>query len=496
MSGIRVTYSGIVAFGATVFGMFLGLVFMLMITRTLSPDEFGVFSLLISMIGYFLVSEAIISYWAIRQIARGEDVGKTSVLSSIGVSSASIPLFVVYVSLILQNNVTLEIITLGGILVVAQFVSQTLTGINSGYKPHMTGYSILLFSILKVAVGAFTILLLQWEILGAILAILVSYLGKIVFQTCVAFPRLKGTIRLSVLLAWIRTSWLPLFAGMSRYLYMLDVVLYSIITGSVVGVAYYYAAFTIARITTHSRLVAQALYPKLIADEAYVGIDGSFRLVLYIAIPTTVLSIIFAEAGLFVLNPLYQDAWPVVVLLAIRGFFFAIRGVPRTILTGTERVDMDGHVSFSRLVGSHLFKTPLVLTIFNLLYIVLLVLCLILLEGSELQLIIAWAAIGLLIEAASAIFMWKYADKVISLPVPWMSMFKFSLAAATFVVVFYATSPHILDYSLGIYGFLPLAAAQVVICSAVYLGVTYMIDHNTRHLLKSAYNMVRRRRTQ
>ena len=58
-----------------------GLVFVLMVTRRLSAEEFGTWALIGSMITYFLISETIIDFWTIRQVARGENVGRTSLFS-------------------------------------------------------------------------------------------------------------------------------------------------------------------------------------------------------------------------------------------------------------------------------------------------------------------------------------------------------------------------------------------------------------------------------
>ncbi len=59
-----------------------GLIFVLIITRTLTPEEFGTWGLIIAVLNYLLISEVIINYWTVRQIARSEPVGKTGLLSS------------------------------------------------------------------------------------------------------------------------------------------------------------------------------------------------------------------------------------------------------------------------------------------------------------------------------------------------------------------------------------------------------------------------------
>ena len=138
MSNIRVTYSGLIAFIGGLLGVFFGLFFTLTITRSLSPEEFGTWALLFSIVNYFLISEVIFSVWVIRHIARGEKIGKTSILSSGSLSLLLLPVFFVYAFFISENNsAEFEILLLGALLIPLSYVSQTLSAINLGYKPHV-----------------------------------------------------------------------------------------------------------------------------------------------------------------------------------------------------------------------------------------------------------------------------------------------------------------------------------------------------------------------
>ena len=77
-----------------------------MITRRLSPESFGTWGLLFSVVNYLLISEVIISYWATRQIARGENIAKSSIMSSLLLSILILPIFVGYAFLISENSDT------------------------------------------------------------------------------------------------------------------------------------------------------------------------------------------------------------------------------------------------------------------------------------------------------------------------------------------------------------------------------------------------------
>ena len=487
MSGIRVTYSGLVAFGVGIAGVLLGLIFTLMITRSLTPEEFGTYSLILSVVGYFLVAETIISYWAIRHTARGENIGKTAMLSSFGVAGAILPIFAVYVFFISQTSgISFEVLLLGAVLIPANYISMTLTGINTGHKPHAVSYSLFLFDLAKIVVGALTILVLQWDVFGTIMAILAAFICKIIFQTYIAMPKIKAMFQPGIAVKWIKASWLPTFIHLQSYIGLLDMVLYSVITGSVLGVAYYNAAFVIGRIATHAGTIAQAVYPKIIADRLYGGVTKNAELLLYFAIPMMVISIMFAEAGLFVLNPVYIGAWPAVILLAVKNFAHAIRIIPLSILTGTEQADTES-MSFSRLAKSNLFKIPLILTVFNIGYIGGLVGFLFLSDPiiDEFETVVWWAAIGLAADIPVTVFVWRKAHHIVQLNVHWKRISKFALGAMSQVGVFHITSGQLINYDLDIYLFLVLAVVQLTLCVAAYLGVTYAIDKDVRSTFRT-----------
>ena len=76
MNNIRVTYSGLIALVVSLIGVVTGIIFVILITRTLTPVEFGLWTLLGSVVSYVLVIDPIVTYWSTRQVARGENIGR------------------------------------------------------------------------------------------------------------------------------------------------------------------------------------------------------------------------------------------------------------------------------------------------------------------------------------------------------------------------------------------------------------------------------------
>jgi len=424
----------------------------------------------------------------------GENIGKTSFFSSSLLSISLIPLFIAYVFLVSENSeANFEILLLGIILLPVSILSQNLTAINLGHKPHVVGYSHIIFQVIKIPVVLMTVVILDLGVLGVVLAVLFAFLGKIGLQLYYARSKLKDRFDFQKLQRWVKTSWIPLFASLQSYLVTIDVAIYSIITGSVIGVAYYSVAFSIAAIVQHAGTISKALYPKLLAKKSFEGTKTTLNHVLYFAILLIGIAIIFSEPALFALNPLYQNAWPIVIVFSIRLFIQALRTIPLNIIGGTEQVDTESNPTFSRLIKSNLFKLPKFLSIFNACYIFVLIAFLLVFSNliSELDLVFWWVMIGLFIEIPTSIFLWTYSAKYVKLSFPIVNSIKYLLGMLGFVIFFVLTSDLVLNYEPSIYDFLPSLLLEFALCVSIYLGLTYLIDKDTRNLFKSILNEIK-----
>ena len=467
-----------------------------MITRRLTPEDFGTWSLILSIVGYFLISGSLISYWTTRQISRGEEVGKTSILSSTIISFLAIPIFAVYVFFISESStVNFEIMLIGAVLLPANFVSQTLTAINLGHKPQAISYSFIVFEVLKIPFGLFLVVIFDFGVLGAIFTLLIAFLGKIILQLYFTRTKLRKKFRFQILRRWMKLSWIPLYGYIPNYVRMIDVVLYSTITGSVLGVAFYYAALTVAALVHHSGAMSEALYPKLIADGKFEGIKKNLTHVLYFAIPLLGISILFSKPALFALNPAYQDAWLIVIILSFMIFFRVLKTFIARVLFGIEQIDAEQNPKKSKLIKSQLFRIPTIVSIFHITYIVGFVIFLFIFKNQmeDLELVMWWAILGLCFELSLTILLWIYSTKFVKISFPVKNTLKFIFVTLIFALVFIFTSDSIIKYEQSIYKFLPLVILQLAICIVIYLGITYSIDKETRSLFKSMIKEIKRR---
>jgi len=469
--------------------MFTGLIFVLIITRRLTPEEFGTWSLIGNMIFYLIISETIIGFWSHRQVARGEEVGKTAVISS-GIFTLGVIPFYLGLAYLLgnQSNADLDALIFGMILLPVYYISQTLGGINLSHKPQAVSYGFLVFEIAKIPAGLAFVYFLDLGVEGAIISITLAYLIRIIIQIKFAKPKLKNRFNTQILKRWIRLSWISIYSQFTRVIVVLDVFIYPLITGSVLGVAYFSASLAIASLAAHSSSISQALAPKLLAKGNLEHIPNNLSLMLYFAIPLLGISVLFSKAGLFALNPLYEFAYVIVIFLSFKTFFFMFNSVFRNILESLETVDIEEKPKFSQLIKSKLFVIPTWRYVNSFLYLITFSIIIFLLHVDEIEeseIVTWWVILSLSFEIPFFIFMIILLYKQTKFKLPIISISKYIGATVAFGIVFYLTNDFIINYEISIFNYLPSLIAELIICMSVYFAITYITDKRTRNLLTS-----------
>jgi len=489
LDNIRVTYSGLIAFVVGLISVLTGLIFILIITRKLSPEEFGTWSLIFYIISYFLISEGIIRFWTIRQVARGEEIGKTSVASTTLFSFAAIPFYLIVSYLVSsKSNTELDSMIFASILVPMFFVSRILNAVNIAHRPQATSYSLLIFEVVKIPAALSFVYFLGLGLDGAIVALIIAYGIRIAVQFYFAKPKLHNKLDFFAFKRWIKLSWVSLYSYLPGFIATLDVLIYTLLIGSVIGVAFYAASLAIASISINAGKISQALYSKLLANGSLLHLQANFSLLLYFAIPLLGLSIIFSKPALFALNPEYQEASLIVIFLSFKTFFAVLTQALRNAFLGIDKVDVEKDPKFSKLLKSKLFFNSTILFVKSIIYLAVLIPILLIINSAEtsvLELVTAWAIILLAIELPFFAYFWIIIRKDIPFSFPYSGAAKYVGATMAFILVYLLTSEFIITYEESIFDFLPQVIFQSVICIGVYLAITYAIDKKTQKLFKS-----------
>src|ERR1035441_2110223 len=91
---ISVRRTGFVVFAFRIVSIFTGLIFLLMMTRTLSTSQFGLWEVVVDLVTFASYPAGLLVYWATRDIARGKLLGKTALGMNLALSAGGMVLYV------------------------------------------------------------------------------------------------------------------------------------------------------------------------------------------------------------------------------------------------------------------------------------------------------------------------------------------------------------------------------------------------------------------
>ncbi len=497
MSNIRVTYSGLLAFVVGLFGIITGIIFTIIVTRQLTPDDLGLWTLIGSIVSYVVIIEPIISFWTTRQIARGEQVAKTSMATS---GLFSLIAIIAYGSIAVYISSSLDIdffpIILAVFLVPLMFLTNTLNSIALSHKPQAISYGMIVFEVSKLPLGLLLVYSAQLGIVGAIIATIIASLSKTIFLLFYLRETFVEFIKINVIKYWLRLSWLPIYASASGFVYTLDVLVFSLLTNSLGGLAFWAVGSAIANIVSHTGKISQALYPKILATRKKEIVEENLKKLLFFAIPFFAACIVFAKPALHVLNPLYIEGVIIVYFLSIRAFMYIIRNVAHSILASYENVDIDKEASIKKVLKSKLFFLPTLNYLLTGSYVGILAIFLIFTQTTEMEdvdLVTYWSIILAGVTAPFMIYGLFLLRKNHQINLPYVAILKFSGITLLVSVITNFILENYLIYYQSIFDFLPQLIPIIILSGAIYFSLSYALDKSTRKFFKSIFTELKSR---
>lgn len=489
MSGIRVTYSGLISFVVSLVSVFTGMIFTLIVTRQLSQEEFGTWGLIGGMTGYVLIFGPISTYWVTREIARGEKSGKTSFITCglFGIGAVLI-YFIIATLFGAQVNVDEAILLFAAIIIPIEYVRSSLQAITLGYKPHIRSYGLMAFELTKIPIGVVLIYFLDMGLIGAILTSALASSAETIFLIIKTREHLKGKFNRKYFKKWTKLFWIPTYPKISNRIMNLDVVAFSVITGTISGLAFWTAANAISKIVAHSGQISLPLYGKLLEGGKKEYFQENLLRTLYFSFPLVAMSVTYAKPGLFTLNPIYEIASPIVIIMSVVVFLRTLDGVFDSAVTGIEKVDLKEDATFKDYIKSKLFYIPTIRLIHRSTYLVSLVALLSILAAysfSDIDMVTYWALVALITQIPFSVYLYVLAKRSFNPKIDKVAILKYLLATIVIFGLVYLLMEEYLVYKESIFEFLPDFLPFVVIGIGGYLGFTYLIDQKTRILFKT-----------
>lgn len=486
MSNIRVTHSGLVNLSTGLARVVSAFVFITLVTRSLSVEEFGQYNLVLSITVYVITSHWVISYWITREIARGNTSGRTAIFSSGIFSSIGTFIFLIIgMSVSNSSNLGLNTIILAGSLVPLQFLHNILNNIAVGWKPQIASYGNLLLELAKVPLAFLFLFIFGMGLNGVFLSLILGFLASTSIMLYFNRNQLRAGFSLDILKTWLSRFWLPGYPILISTIYTFDFLIVTILASPEV-VGFYAAVLAIGSLVSHSKLVTVGVYPKLLGNDRGKYLNENFRLLLYFSILFSTISIVFAKAGLFILNPIYAVVSVGVIFISIRYFLFNISDSFNSILRATETIDEKQNPTAGEFLKSKLFKIPTIQLFQYVSYILILTVSLILMKfPSTLDLVIFWSAVSLLIQIPSTLLICIWIKKEKLIQINFIAISKYFIAAVPIYFFIDFLNNAFLDYNANIFILAPQILLTLTICILSYVAITFLIDGNTRQLLKS-----------
>jgi hypothetical protein len=486
LSNIRVTYSGLIGLLISSITMIIGMIFVLITTRELTEIELGTWALIGSLMSYVIIIEPIISYWTVRETARGIESQKTAIFSSLGFSIVGTVIYLIIIFLVgNQTNIEINYLYFASILIPLTFINRTLTAINLGWKPQAESYSILGLDLAKTSAAILLVYILQLGLEGVIISLFIAQIVSIGILFSNAKEKILGKIKKEHLKKWIKFSWVPVYTKFST-LIVFDVLIFTIIVDSVVGIAYWSVSMVIANLSRITNQLSRVVYPKLLEGGKKEHLQENLVRTMYFLLPICAISITFARPGLFALNPIYEHIWMIVIFLTIKAFLRIIGKSFSQGIEGIEKVDFNENSTFLNYAKSSLFKIPTIRLIQRIIYLSSLTIILIFMKdsgSSELELVVYWSAIVMVVEIPFTITFLLMVRKKFPFNVDWKSISKYLMSAIVVFTGIHLLMEQFLVYNETIFEFLPQMIIFLVIGGLAYLGLTYTIDKRTRVLI-------------
>jgi O-antigen/teichoic acid export membrane protein len=486
---ISVRRTGFVVFSFRLVSVFTGLAFLLMMTRTLSTAQFGLWEVVLDLVTFASYPAGLLVYWATRDIARGRMVGKTALGMNIALSALGMALYVGF-SLATGGRVgqsDLMTFLLAILLVPIAYWNQAANAIVSGYNPIVQGYSTIASEISKLAFAFPLLIVLHVGIDGVIVSLMAANFTQAATSTLLARGALELPFEPATGRRWMKRAWLPSLSTLPYVLGVADTFVASLAAGGTTTVGFYQAAFAVATLAGYSYYLGAALYPLLLRGGA--GSEElpsiTMDLSLLFGIPMAVGAAVLAKPILFVLSPKYVQSSTALTILSFAALVNAMAIILDQVLAGRETVDADEAAGFRHFLHSNLFFVFLVNIGSAATYVV-----------SVFVIVLAGASDGA--TAQTTIELWSAAQLIV------FSVFvtarvvrirksgKLSLrpsfikyvAGSTVMAAFLALAEETLSYSGHAIPFAEELAAIALCGVAIYFGILFVSERTFRRLVR------------
>ena len=486
MSEIRVTHSGLIIFVITIVTAISTAVATTLITRALTVEEFGLWTLISSLLIYSLVLDPIISFWTTRNISRKIEIGKTPLYSSSIFSIGGVLVYLLSILLIGEPK-DFTILIFAGILIPSMYILKVVNSINLGWKPESRSFALFTVEIIKIPVMVIMYFEFGLTLEGVIISQVCGTIGGICLGLFYARSKLKNGFKIEFFKKCIKLSWISVYPFVSILLQKSDVIIFSMITGSIVGLAYFGAGQVIAGLVIIAASFSGPIYAKLLGTKNKDNFKYNLTIQVFLIMLFLSLIIAFSKPALFTLNPIYIDVYIIGIILALKFAFYGLSGVLEVSLLGLEKIDLNSKVNHKEYVQSKLFFVPSIINIKYSVYLLSLTLFLIFANESYsmLELITGWSLLSLASEIIFTSYLYIQVRKQLGTILDVKSILKYIFIGILVIFVTDLLNEQFIIYDLDLIHHLVNWIPILIISTGIFIGLSYTVDTKIRNFVNA-----------
>ncbi|MEM0478195.1 MAG: hypothetical protein QXN77_07335 [Candidatus Caldarchaeum sp.] len=485
MDRIRLRFTGLTAYTATLIMTFTGLIFTVVITRRLTPEELGVWRYMGTLINYFVIPVGLLGFWATRLTAKGENILKTLLTTTATISAAATTLFLIMAETFSKPTGSPAIIfAVAALEIPSIYIYTSLESVAYAKKPHINYYAQLIQEFLKIPIAVVLVVILRLGLLGAVATTVVAFATRAATMFCLLKDLNWGQLSTKLVKRMASAAWLPLYQSGSGALLALDTVIIVLFVGSSEPVGYLAAAYLLGSLVSMSGTLAAGLYPKMLQQSSGRDVETSLSLVFMMAVPTGLGLLILGTPLLNILRPEYAAAANVLPLVIAHAYLSIVSSIMDSVIAGGERVDYGEKLSFKDLVKSRLFMLSSLSYIQSLAYIPSLTASLYLLNpATPTEVLATWVSVNVATFTPFVFYKLKIARQTIKFQTPIKNIASYILAAGLMGIAAFLTKPEKLGVEVlpAITQVLP----SILISAAVYFTSLAAINREFRALVKA-----------
>ncbi len=491
VNGIRLKYSGLVNFASRMISVLTGLLFTMLVTRRLTEELFGTWQFYASLLSYFTIPSSIANYWLTRFTGRGKPVAKSGVLFNSMVSLVSATFFTV-LSPVFTSSVSIDLPTILAFImwIIVVHHTSSLESVCHGVEPHIVGYGTVFFEASKVVIGATLVGYFRLSLFGAVLSVDLALIVQALYYSLRLSKHLKGSFLPDEVGRWFKISWIPLASIAPGIVYSQDALVLTLLTGSLLPVAYIRAANIFAGVILFAGSLAIGLYPKLLSGGTGRDIEESLELVLLFLIPMTLGQLILAEPLLYLLREGYAPVHNVLRVMVLCSAIAVMKSFFSTVILGVEKIDVNENASWKKLVDSYLIRIPLIDLSGSIVYVTVTAIVAEMLKNFESPFILfsmSAALCLLLVNLSIMLYYLRLSKRLAYFSLDFRRMFKLfvsGIVMASVLLVLYPESAKSEQILIVLTSLMPVILVGII----VYFTTLCLMDHESREMFKNILN--------